>query len=164
MNFFNHRSQTVQTGKTLTKLNGFLSSSFACRTKGFSLCQIMPLVLLSLVIISNLSGCATSAPFKNVSVAELKAAMNSGALILDVRQPEEYASGHVPGAKLLPLTELNARVQEVPADQTVFVICRSGKRSKTASELLAAKGKHDIRNVEGGMIAWQNAAYPIEMK
>ncbi len=164
MIFFHEKTKRTQISNGMTRLFNRLRSSFVCRMKGFSLCRIMPLVLLGLVVVSNLSGCAADATFKNVSVADLKAAMNSGALILDVRQPEEYANGHVPGAKLLPLSDLEARIEEVPADQAVFVICRSGNRSKTASELLAAKGKHDIRNVEGGMVAWQNAAYPIEMK
>lgn len=139
-----------------------LRSSLACRTRGFSLCQSVQLVLVGLVIASGLGACAANPSYKNVSVSELRSAQTTHALILDVRQPEEYATGHVPGAKLLPLGEVEARASEVPTDQPVYVICHSGNRSRQASQTLAAKGKRDIRNVEGGILAWQQAGYPVE--
>jgi phage shock protein E len=132
------------------------------RQPGFSRFQLLLSALLGLVLILNLGSCASSATYRSVAVAELRSAQLSKAIILDVRQPEEYAAGHVAGARLLPLGELGARADEIPNDQPVFVICHSGNRSKQASELLASKGKLDIRNVLGGMIAWQQAGYPTE--
>ncbi|MCL4454110.1 MAG: rhodanese-like domain-containing protein [Deinococcus sp.] len=105
---------------------------------------------------------APAQAYKNVNVSELYAAGASGALVLDVRQPEEYAQGHVKGAKLIPLGEIEARAAEVPDSVPVYVICHSGNRSAQASKILAAKGKRDIRNVEGGILAWQAAGYPVE--
>lgn len=132
------------------------------RAPGFSWFGFLSTVLFGLVLVFNLESCASSATYTSVEVAELRAAQMSKAIILDVRQPEEYAAGHVVGAKLIPLGELSSRADEVPNDQPVYVICHSGNRSKQASELLASKGKRDIRNVLGGIIAWQQAGYPTE--
>jgi rhodanese-related sulfurtransferase len=98
--------------------------------------------------------------YQNVSVHDLASA-GENRLVLDVREPWEFAAGHVPGAILIPLGQLAARVGELPQDRPLFVICRSGNRSVTASQLLVAAGKRDVRNVEGGMIAWQSAGLPV---
>jgi len=98
--------------------------------------------------------------YQNVSVYDLAGA-GENRLVLDVREPWEYAQGHVPGSVLIPLGQLAARVGELPQDTPLYVICRSGNRSVTASELLIAAGKRDVRNVEGGMIAWQRAGLPM---
>ncbi len=74
--------------------------------------------------------------------------------LLDVREPSEYAVAHVPGAVLIPLGQLEAHVEAVPADREVAVICRSGARSGRATQLLRARGRH-ARNVAGGMLAWR---------
>jgi rhodanese-related sulfurtransferase len=82
-------------------------------------------------------------------------------VIVDVREPWEYAEGHVPGAILIPLGQLAARVDELPGEEPIYVICRSGNRSVTASTLLIEAGKRDVRNVAGGMLAWQAAGYAV---
>ena len=112
--------------------------------------------------LTGLTACNTNTAYKNVSVGDLKAATEPNRLILDVRQPEEFTQGHVPGAKLIPLGELGTRLSDVPNDAPIYVICRSGNRSKTASSLLVKNGKADVRNVEGGTLAWQAAGYPVE--
>ena len=83
------------------------------------------------------------------------------ATIVDVRTPEEFASGHVPGAKNIPLGELPSRFAEIPMDGPVHVVCHSGGRSARASELLASKGYAAI-NVTGGTQAWIQAGYEVE--
>ena len=138
-----------------------MRSWLACRTRGLSFCQLAPLLAVGMLVVTLLTSCAPQAGFKDVTVADL-AARDPGALVLDVREPWEYAEGHVPGSTLIPLAEVKARAAEVPADRTVFVICRSGNRSAQASEILAKAGKRDIRNVEGGMLAYQAAGYPVE--
>jgi len=104
---------------------------------------------------------ACGAGFKTVSVKDLHAASEPNRIVLDVREPYEYAAGHIAGAKLLPLSQLQSRLDEVPADQPVYVYCHSGNRSKQASEILAKAGKKDIRDVSGGILAWEAAGYPI---
>ena len=81
--------------------------------------------------------------------------------IIDVRTPEEYAEGHVEGAKLIPVDELADRLAEVPKDRQVYVYCRSGKRSARAAALLASQGFDKVENVLGGILAWQAAGHPV---
>lgn len=87
-------------------------------------------------------------------------------LLLDVRQPEEFRGplGHVPGATLLPLGELFARLHELEPwrDRPVVVICRSGHRSAHATGLLLAEGFQDVRNMTGGTLAWRERGFPVE--
>jgi len=83
--------------------------------------------------------------------------------IIDVRTPEEYVAGHVPSAKLLPLSTIMARGQEVPKDGKVYVICQAGGRSAQAAAFLRQQFGHDnLINVSGGTMAWAQAGYPIE--
>ena len=98
----------------------------------------------------------------NVSVQQLHAAANQGALVLDVREPFEFAEGRVPGSLLVPLDTVAARADEFPKDEPVYVVCRSGNRSLLAARTLAEAGHTDVRNVEGGMIAWAAARLPVE--
>jgi len=87
-----------------------------------------------------------------VSVADLADRLD-GAVLVDVRQPGEYEAGHVPSARLIPLQELPQRVSELPADEEIFVICRTGSRSHVASEFLIELGLTAV-NVVGGTLAW----------
>ncbi|WP_027461209.1 rhodanese-like domain-containing protein [Deinococcus murrayi] len=120
-------------------------------------------IWLLLSLAATLAACApqTGTSFPNVSVTDLKAAVDAGAYVLDVRTPAEYAEGHIAGAALLPLDEVAARADAVPGDRPVYVICRSGNRSAQASELLVKAGK-DVRNVAGGMNDWVAAGYPVK--
>lgn len=81
-------------------------------------------------------------------------------LLIDVRQPEEYASSHIPGARLLPLPELEERISEIPVGRDVIFYCRSGSRSSVAATLLAdmqAARTGIIGNLVGGILAWEGA-------
>ena len=98
--------------------------------------------------------------FKTVSVQDLKAASHSSNLILDVRSPQEFASGHVQGAKNISVSELGSRLSEIPTDKTIFVICQSGMRSRTAIAILGDNGRTNINNVAGGTSAWIAAGFP----
>jgi rhodanese-related sulfurtransferase len=82
-------------------------------------------------------------------------AVSQGALLLDVREPEEFAAGHAPGALLVPVGELAARVDELPDDTVIICVCRSGVRSATAADLLVAQGR-EAANLVGGMLAWSS--------
>lgn len=82
--------------------------------------------------------------------------------VLDVRQPEEYKEVHVAGSTLIPLPDLAMRLSEVPRDQTIVAICRSGNRSGVAMSMLARAGFHEVANLEGGIIAWQKQGLPVE--
>ncbi len=79
-----------------------------------------------------------------------------GAVLLDVREDDEWADGHAPDAVHIPLGELVARADEVPSDQPVVVICRAGGRSARATGFLRGRGV-DASNYHGGMQAWAAA-------
>ncbi len=82
-----------------------------------------------------------------------------GVTVIDVREPHEYEEGHVPGATLIPLGEVPDRVDEVPGDRTVYLVCAVGGRSGRAAEFLAGQGM-DVVNVAGGTKAWIAAGQP----
>lgn len=88
------------------------------------------------------------------------ASVPDGAWLLDVREPDEWAAGHAPQATHIPLGQLGNRANEVPQDQDVYVICRSGGRSGRATEALNGAGWQAI-NVAGGMQNWAAAGRPM---
>jgi molybdopterin-guanine dinucleotide biosynthesis protein A/rhodanese-related sulfurtransferase len=94
-----------------------------------------------------------------IDIEELVRRQAAGAYVLDVRNPDEYEEGHVPGAVLLPLSELGERWEEVP-EGDVLVICKSGPRSARAVEALNQAGR-TTTNVTGGTVAWIRAGHPI---
>lgn len=79
--------------------------------------------------------------------------------VLDIRTPEEFADGHVPGAVNIPLVELEARMSELPAQRPVIVYCRSGRRTQTAIPQLRARG-YAVTEMSGSMLAWRAAGLP----
>ena len=95
-----------------------------------------------------------------IDVEELAQRRAQGQLVIDVRQPDEYEEGHVPGARSIPLGDVPARLDEVPTDRPVLVICQSGGRSMKAVEFLRARG-HDATNVAGGTRAWVESGREI---
>ena len=85
---------------------------------------------------------------------------NTPALV-DVRSPGEYNSdGHISGSRLIPLQALTQRANELPKDQPIVCICRSGSRSQVAAEQLAQLGFTDVANLSGGMIGWHRNGLP----
>ena len=91
----------------------------------------------------------TGPAVQEVSVAQLP----PDAALLDVRESDEWAAGHAPGATHLPMSELTARMDELPDGDPLYVICRSGGRSARVAAYLSAQGYPAV-NVEGGMQAW----------
>jgi rhodanese-related sulfurtransferase len=99
-----------------------------------------------------------------VDVTQLRQRLNAepAPFLLDVREPWEYQAGHVPGARLIPLAELEDRVSEVPRDQPILAICHSGQRSLAAAGYLLQLGYTTVSNVDGGTAAWIERGYPVE--
>jgi rhodanese-related sulfurtransferase len=92
-----------------------------------------------------------------VSAAEVRDDM----LVLDVREDDEWAAGHVPDAVHLPMMQIPHRLAEVPADRDIAVVCRVGSRSAQVVAYLQANGIDRVRNLGGGMYAWQEAGRPM---
>lgn len=95
-----------------------------------------------------------------IDVEELAVAHGSG-LLVDVREPNEYAAGHVPGAVLIPMSQLANRISEIDKTCPVFVICGSGNRSSAMTDLLQDAG-FDAVSVAGGTGAWTRSGRPLE--
>ena len=97
-----------------------------------------------------------------ISVHQAFDRMRAGAVMVDVRDADEYAEAHVAGTGLVPLPELDARLAEFPKDRELLLLCRSGRRSGLAQDgLIDRFGYTDVANVEGGILAWEEAGLPI---
>lgn len=104
---------------------------------------------------------------RTISVEELKQALDNPvpgekSVVVDVRSPEEYAAGHIPGAVNRPVEKLAIYEEALKAYDHVYVTCFSGGRSGMACARLDAIGLKDVRNVEGGMMLWKRAGHPVE--
>jgi rhodanese-related sulfurtransferase len=109
------------------------------------------------------AGLTAAGELQTVDVKQGYSLQSSGALLLDVREPDEYAQEHAPGSTLIPLGQLEQRLQEIDAykNKPVAVICHSGRRSAQALKLLERAGFSAAVNLDGGMIAWKKARLPI---
>jgi rhodanese-related sulfurtransferase len=95
-----------------------------------------------------------------IDVEELARLQTDGVHVVDVRGPDEYRAGHVPGARLLPMDEVPERIEEIPAGETVYFVCGGGGRSHRVCEYLAAQD-FDVVNVAGGTRGWIAAGHPV---
>jgi rhodanese-related sulfurtransferase len=98
----------------------------------------------------------------DVDVQTAHTLLGEGALLIDVREPNEFRGGHAAGARSIPLGQLADRAGEIAKDRIVLVICASGNRSKTARSILQRLNFADARNVVGGTSAWQRAGLPMK--
>ena len=89
-----------------------------------------------------------------ISVNELTSLVENGSLVIDVREPDEYEAGHIPGAILVPLSTVLSNTSEFQSDETIYVVCRSGGRSMQACEMLHEVGISNVVNVAGGTMGW----------
>jgi len=95
-----------------------------------------------------------------VTVDQLATASAAGAQVIDVREPDEYASGHVAGSVLIPMAQVVARSGELTRDGPAYVVCASGQRSGKAAQWYRSQGI-DARNLAGGMKAWIAQGQPV---
>ncbi|MGH3647483.1 MAG: rhodanese-like domain-containing protein [Micromonosporaceae bacterium] len=84
-----------------------------------------------------------------------------GAVLLDVREPDEWEAGRAPDAIHVPMQEIPARLDDVPVDGDVVVVCRMGGRSAQVVNFLRAQGRENACNLDGGMRAWAKAGRPL---
>ncbi|MBO9369134.1 MAG: rhodanese-like domain-containing protein [Chloroflexi bacterium] len=120
-------------------------------------------LLLGFLAVGLLRSAGNTAPARlpaEISVQEAYRLYQQGYFLLDVRTQEEWNSVHVPNATLIPLDQLPQRLQELPKDQPILVICRSGNRSQTGRDILLQNG-FQATSVQGGLRAWQAAGYPV---
>src|SRR5215207_2802481 len=104
----------------------------------------------------------TSPAVDEVDIAAVESAPPN-ALLLDVREPEEFASGHVHGAVNIPQSDLATRLDEIPRDRRILTICQSGMRSLRSAQFLRQQGVQDVATVVGGTSAWRASGRPVDV-
>ncbi|MCW3987688.1 MAG: rhodanese-like domain-containing protein [Candidatus Bathyarchaeota archaeon] len=105
---------------------------------------------------------STTISFGDVTVEEAKSLVESNVslIIVDVRTREEYDSGHIEGAILIPVSELEGRIIELSKEEELLIYCRTGNRSSNSVNILKANGYTKIFHMNDGIIAWIQAGYP----
>jgi rhodanese-related sulfurtransferase len=111
-------------------------------------------------VLQRLFGTGPTAPETDVPTLARERAAGT-VQIVDVREPDEWAGGHIPGAVLIPLGQLGFRKGQLDPARPVVVVCRSGRRSLTGAEILLRAGFRDARSLVGGMVAWAGAGQPV---
>ena len=102
-------------------------------------------------------------PFYRIDVQEAKQMMdNDDVQVIDTREPYEHAEGHVPGSLRIQHMAILLQADKLATDKPILFICKSGARSAVAAEFAASLGLEDLYNVDGGIVAWQDAGYPVE--
>lgn len=123
--------------------------------------------LLAFVLLNNNTTCCaedTASAVQDISPASYEeqfTTANAAHLLIDVRTPQEFESGHIPGAVNIPVESLESRLSEVSNGQPIVVYCRSGNRSATASQILADAGYASIYDL-GGITTWAAQGFPVE--
>ena len=123
---------------------------------------LLVVVTISILLFSGGGGgaSATDSLPASVSVDEAYQLYEEGTFVLDVRTPEEWNEYHAPDTTLIPLDELASRLNELPEDQPIVVICRSGNRSQTGRDILLQAG-FNATSTTGGLGAWRDSGYPV---
>lgn len=118
--------------------------------------------LIIYLIAANSGGGATSTTSaREISVDQAYELYQAGSFVLDVRTQEEWDEYHAPNTTLIPLDELEARISELPKDQDIVIVCRSGNRSQQARDILLDAG-FSATSMAGGLKEWYAKGYPIE--
>jgi rhodanese-related sulfurtransferase len=123
---------------------------------------ILVVVALLVFLIASLGGegaSSTGTLPASVNVDEAHRMYEEGTFVLDVRTPEEWNDFHAPDTTLIPLDELASRVNELPKDQPIVVVCRSGNRSQAGRDILLQAG-FNATSMNGGLTAWRDSGYP----
>ncbi len=97
-----------------------------------------------------------------VSIDEAHEMYEEGIFFLDVRTQEEWDDFHAPNSTLIPLDQLESRLEELPGDEPIVVVCRSGNRSQSGRDILLNNKFEQVTSMAGGLNAWRSAGYPVE--
>lgn len=119
--------------------------------------NVLTMVMYALVTWFLINRFAPVKGLQNLKPEQFKERVNkkSKVMLIDVREPHEYKAGFIPSAVNIPLSQLNARVNEISKKNDVLLYCRSGMRSKQAAKLLKKHGFTHLAHLQGGISAWQ---------
>lgn len=123
------------------------------KKKGATLVTVLLIVLGAIIVYSVVTYLMQRKMVKALTEEEFRAGYRKAQLI-DVREPDEYAAGHILGARNIPLTQLRLRMKELRKDQPIYLYCQSGLRSGRAAQILYRKGYRDLYHLKGGFKQW----------
>ncbi len=151
------RSDYNRSGRSLT-------SAFRTPKSQMMVLAVAALAIVLLVLWSNYrrSNNSSSALPPEISVSEAYNKYQNGAFLLDVRTQQEWDDFHAPNTTLIPLDQLAARLNEIPRDREIVVVCRSGNRSQQGRDILLNAGFQQVTSMQGGLNEWRASGYPIE--
>ena len=124
--------------------------------------RIIGFLFASLVWAGVLAAEPALVPVSQEALLERQGKSDDSAYVLDVRSPEEYAGGHVPGAVNIPYDQIASRLAEVPKDKDVVLYCKSGRRAGIAAEVLASQGYARLQHLVDDIVAWVEKGRPVE--
>lgn len=142
-----------------TRLN--LTSAFRRPATQIAVLVVVALAIYLILQMGNTANNTASLPGE-ISVSEAYSKYQSGVFVLDVRTQEEWNDYHAPNTTLIPLDQLAARVNELPKDREIVVVCRSGNRSQQGRDILLNAGFTQVTSMKGGLNEWRASGYPIE--
>jgi SulP family sulfate permease len=138
---------------------------YECEYKVFAECQPLPKYSYDLRLPTSTG--RLRFPLKHLKVVDFEDAVAEAgerALLIDVREPEEYERGHLPNSQLLPLKDLVGALETLPKDRPVFLVSRSGRRSTRAMRLMVESGFEEVFNLKGGVLSWMARGRPFEVE
>jgi rhodanese-related sulfurtransferase len=154
---YRRRRSSNQTGRSFT-------SAFRTPKSQIAVLAVAALVIVLLVLWSNYrrSINPTAALPPEITVSEAYTKYQNGAYVLDVRTQEEWDDFHAPNTTLIPLDQLPSRLNEIPHDREIVVVCRSGNRSQQGRDILLNAGFQQVTSMQGGLNEWRASGYPVE--
>ena len=138
-----------------------LTSAFRRPGTQIAVLAVVALVIYLILQMGNTANNAAALPGE-ISVGEAYSKYQSGVFVLDVRTQEEWDDYHAPNTTLIPLDQLPARLNELPRDREIVIVCRSGNRSQEGRDILLSAGFTQVTSMRGGLSEWQTSGYPIE--
>jgi rhodanese-related sulfurtransferase len=154
---YHRRNNYNRTGRGLT-------SAFRTPKSQMIVLAVTALVIVLLVVWGNSR--ANSNPSSilpaEISVSEAYNKNQSGAFVLDVRTQVEWDEFHAPSTTLIPLDQLASRLNEIPRDKEIVVVCRSGNRSQQGRDILLNGGFEQVTSMQGGLNEWRASGFPVE--
>lgn len=148
-------SKKRRTSQNRGGLSGFL------RKPAGQLTVVAAVALVIYLIATNVGGGASTVLAKEISVDKAYEMYQAGTFVLDVRTQEEWDEYHAPNTTLIPLDQLPSRLNELPKDREIVVVCRSGNRSQQGRDILL-EASFNATSMAGGLSEWYAKGYPIE--
>jgi rhodanese-related sulfurtransferase len=160
----NKEHRTRRRRKDYNRTGSGLTSAFRTPKSQMGVLAVVALVIVALVLWGNSrakSSTASALP-PEITVSEAYSKYQSGAYLLDVRTQDEWDQFHAPDTTLIPLDQLASRLNEIPRDKEIVVVCRSGNRSQQGRDILVNAGFEQVTSMQGGLNEWRASGYPVE--